>query len=499
MSVAVESVGFAVSRRTMDPYGNQLDAVEGVPWPDRHGFLNKPVSEATGLTDIGARKYDPATGRFISVDPILDVDNAQQWTGYVYADNNPTTFSDPTGLIANCGPDGDGCSAPNYDNVGADPDNMENPDNWGTVDHGGGFSTAYNYETEEYYIGNYSLGKHSARWAEPLRRQIIKQLNGEYHGSRALYGELDEATMLSQLEVACSRIKDCEREGVWHDVIAHNYGVYGSLGEGILGSAASYKALKKMPGGTNSRSGSSSGSSPMCANSFTGDTPVLMADGTTKRLDRIEVGDKVANSEPESNNTEQHEVMAVIVTDADKDYVDLTVSNPDGTGTIRATAHHLMYNATTQEWTNAAELKIGDELNTPGNGRAVVREARHFTSTLRTYNLSVNTVHTYYVIAGGTPVLVHNDGGYTPAPPTLPGFPQAKRVKPKTSVQRGGGMRARWEDKNAIYEWDSQHGEVEMYNRRGRHLGAFDPQTGKPVTDRKGKVKGPVPGRTCQR
>ncbi|MBM7809697.1 hypothetical protein JOE68_000562 [Saccharothrix algeriensis] len=39
-----------------------------------------------------------------------------------------------------------------------------------------------------------------------------------------------------------------------------------------------------------------------------------MADGSTRRIDQIEVGDKVANSEPESEETEQHEVLAVIVT-----------------------------------------------------------------------------------------------------------------------------------------------------------------------------------------
>ena len=64
--------------------------------------------------------------------------------------------------------------------------------------------------------------------------------------------------------------------------------------------------------------------------------------------------------------------------------------------------------------------------------------------------------------------MVHNDGGYTPAPKELPGFPDARRVKPRTSVQGGGGMRARWEDKKFIYEWDSQHGEVEKYNKKGR-------------------------------
>ncbi|WCO74934.1 colicin E3/pyocin S6 family cytotoxin [Enterobacter hormaechei] len=31
-----------------------------------------------------------------------------------------------------------------------------------------------------------------------------------------------------------------------------------------------------------------------------------------------------------------------------------------------------------------------------------------------------------------------------------------------------------------MYEWDSQHGTVEVYDRSGRnHLGEFDPTTGK--------------------
>jgi RHS repeat-associated protein len=86
-----------------------------------------------------------------------------------------------------------------------------------------------------------------------------------------------------------------------------------------------------------------------------------------------------------------------------------------------------------------------------------------------------------------------------PAPDTLPGFPDAKRVRPKTPVQGGGGMRKRWEDKKNIYEWDSQHGEVEMYDKRGKHLGSFDAETGKPITDKDGNIKGAVSGRTCSR
>jgi hypothetical protein len=65
-------------------------------------------------------------------------------------------------------------------------------------------------------------------------------------------------------------------------------------------------------------------------------------------------------------------------------------------------------------------------------------------------------------------------------PKNLPAFPDAERVKPKTPVQGGGKLRTRWKDRDGnIYEWDYQHGQVEVYNKRGNtHLGQFDPDTG---------------------
>jgi hypothetical protein len=63
-------------------------------------------------------------------------------------------------------------------------------------------------------------------------------------------------------------------------------------------------------------------------------------------------------------------------------------------------------------------------------------------------------------------------------PKALPAFPNAAREERKTYVQGGGAMRGRWKDKDYIYEWDSRHGRVEKYNKRGNHLGEFDPNTG---------------------
>jgi RHS repeat-associated protein len=55
-----------------------------VQWPTVKGFVGGDI-EAGGLTTIGAQLYDPALGRFLSVDPIQDLMDPQQWNGYSYA------------------------------------------------------------------------------------------------------------------------------------------------------------------------------------------------------------------------------------------------------------------------------------------------------------------------------------------------------------------------------------------------------------------------------
>ena len=70
--------------------------------------------------------------------------------------------------------------------------------------------------------------------------------------------------------------------------------------------------------------------------------------------------------------------------------------------------------------------------------------------------------------------------GYHKPPQKLTHWPDAKKVKMKTRKLGGGGLRKRWKDKKGrIYEWDSQHGAIEKYDKRGNHLGEFDPETGK--------------------
>jgi hypothetical protein len=72
------------------------------------------------------------------------------------------------------------------------------------------------------------------------------------------------------------------------------------------------------------------------------------------------------------------------------------------------------------------------------------------------------------------------DHAYYGHPKTLPAFPDAIRVKSKSSVQGGGKRRARWVDrKGRIYEWDYKSNAVEKYDKLGTtHLGEFNHLTG---------------------
>ena len=88
-----------LTRRYLDPFGNPRGTRPGA-WPGDLGFHTGTDDAWAGLVHMGARPYDPDTGRFLAVDPLIDPLDSQQMNGYAYANNNPVTMTDPTGLIA---------------------------------------------------------------------------------------------------------------------------------------------------------------------------------------------------------------------------------------------------------------------------------------------------------------------------------------------------------------------------------------------------------------
>jgi hypothetical protein len=79
-------------------------------------------------------------------------------------------------------------------------------------------------------------------------------------------------------------------------------------------------------------------------------------------------------------------------------------------GLVIATDHHPFWVAgDINAWTNAGDLKPGMWLRTSAGTYVQVTATKHWTtSQQRTHNLTIARLHTYYVMAGTIPVLVHN-------------------------------------------------------------------------------------------
>jgi hypothetical protein len=135
-----------------------------------------------------------------------------------------------------------------------------------------------------------------------------------------------------------------------------------------------------------------------------------MANGTTKPIKDVQVGDKVQATDPTSQTTNGEPVTQLHL-NRDTDLADVTVTDSKGQqAVLHTTQNHPFWDATTQQWTPAAQLQAGDILRTPHGDSARVAVVRSFAGLHDMYNLTVDHIHTYYVVAGDTPVLVHNTG-----------------------------------------------------------------------------------------
>jgi hypothetical protein len=141
---------------------------------------------------------------------------------------------------------------------------------------------------------------------------------------------------------------------------------------------------------------------------------VLLTDGTTRPIADIQIGDRVVSTEPATGVTMPEPVTDTIIGTGDKQLVDVTVDTDglagDATATITATSNHLFWVPDVQQWIGAGSLEAGQWLRTNTGTWVQVTAVRHRSEHATVHNLSVANLHTYYVMAGGTPVLVHNAG-----------------------------------------------------------------------------------------
>jgi Pretoxin HINT domain len=136
--------------------------------------------------------------------------------------------------------------------------------------------------------------------------------------------------------------------------------------------------------------------------SFAGPTLVLMADGTTKPIGEVRVGDEVLAQDPETGEKSARMVTHLWV--HDDEYVRLEI----GGGTVLTTANHPFWNDTDKRWERADELNVGDMVLTADGRRVRVGHLQSAAGHGAAYNLTVEGLHTYHVLVRHDAVLVHN-------------------------------------------------------------------------------------------
>ncbi|MFE7638265.1 RHS repeat-associated core domain-containing protein [Kitasatospora sp. NPDC057518] len=452
--VQFDSATLAHVRRPTDPFGNErgTQPTAGV-WAGDKGFVGGTKEKSTGFTLLGAREYDPKTGRFISPDPITVASDPQQWNAYAYANNSPINKSDANGLRIDCDQITE-CSGwnlapgvtPQPPAATPDPDEGTPPVTPAVTDAKNkkdaaddavrkskrkrdelvhkvvdiigdliGFNDARDCFTKGDVMGCVNTALNAVPWGKILKAVKV--------GIQAL-------KIYKEIEKTYTAIRSGERaakEAEAAYVGAKTAAAEARAAEKAAAKAAEEKAVKETAtdaAGTEGKAAAheadeAASSCSLIRNSFPTGTRVLMGDGTLKPIEEIQEGDVVMATDPQTGETHPEPVTATITTPDDKDFTDLTLTDDtsprgppaDEQSKITSTYHHPYWSETRQQWVDAGELTSGEQLRQPDGTTLTIQSVRNYPYAVTTHNLTVSFLHTYYVLAGATPVLVHNCGG----------------------------------------------------------------------------------------
>ncbi|WP_435857106.1 polymorphic toxin-type HINT domain-containing protein [Streptomyces mobaraensis] len=397
--LAIDAKDTSAAHRRTTPFGSPRGE-QPKNWPGTKGFVGGTNDTTTGLTHLGAREYDPTIGRFISVDPVMDLGDPQQNHGYTYAHNNPATLSDPSGLMP-----GDCWAMPRMQctkrsDGGWDQRMPEDPG-----------PTKNDEESDERAdsAGSWTGGcgdecGGGSEYSAPPQRPTEKEHQPWAMGTNPNYHNPGDRTVsppasIPDVVTCTSGDTMCKLRVAWYK----NSALFGSMFGTVL-------SVRSFAGARGKGAARSSGGVP-CEHSFTTGTDVLLDSGASKPIEEIKTGDKVLAADPETGKLAPREVVATFNTRQDKSFTDLTIDTGHGAASIIATDNHPFWETTEKKWVSAGDLRPGSHLLMEKGESLRVKATRHFVKQQRTHDLTVSGVHTYHVLAGTAPVLVHNCDG----------------------------------------------------------------------------------------
>ncbi|MFJ6675941.1 RHS repeat-associated core domain-containing protein [Actinosynnema sp. NPDC091369] len=411
----------SVTQRRQTPFGASRGTAPP-EWPDRLGFVGGRNDES-GLTQVGARLYDQSSGRFLTADPVIDNNDPQQLNGYAYANNSPVTYSDPTGLIKDCGPDGVLCGY----------DSRLHQD-----------KKSYERERETYY-GRERAWQQANRDNDRALRNSLASEGISWEDYQKALADAHKTKWDVIKEVAWEVLKDISG---WNDIVdcfskgdiwacgglVAGLVPWGKVGKILEAGYNAVKAVSRLAGIVDKAKGvlrrvqtiaddvsraateqfrklTSKGGGSCALHSFVATTLVLMADGSTKPISEVEIGDKVKATDPTTGHTTDRNVVATIVHTDEDDMTKLTIGDENGaTGSVDATSWHPVWVEAESRFIPIGDVVPGQKLMSVEGASPRVVEVDRYEHYEPVYDLTVNGVHTYSVVAGGLDFLVHNCG-----------------------------------------------------------------------------------------
>ncbi|MFC8838519.1 RHS repeat-associated core domain-containing protein, partial [Streptomyces griseoincarnatus] len=394
------------------------------------GFLGATRDDSSGYQPLGARLYDPVVGRFLSADPVLDLNDLLQSNGYAYAHNNPVTMSDPTGLAISLTASeraaalaGAGLSAAQVAQaqatMGKSLSSVILGAAWSTLKDFIGINDAMACFGGDMWscagmvlgaIPWFKAGKipgvlkaidrtidaiqafrkakkaaeavlRAAKAAETAalkaKKAAIEKAKKEA-AQRAKKKAAEQAKRTSDKAVAQTKKtgnpvqKQAQAKAAPKASSVSKGSGGGSKGGGSKpggdsGGSSRSKGGSSESGDSGKADGGDGGSCPV-GNSFVPGTKVLMADGSSKPIEEVEVGDRVLATDPETGETRietvtaeikgkglKHLVKVVIDTDGDKG---------EKTAEVTATDGHPFWVPELGQWLDATDLQPGQWLQT---------------------------------------------------------------------------------------------------------------------------------------
>ncbi|QXV63070.1 polymorphic toxin-type HINT domain-containing protein [Amycolatopsis sp. TNS106] len=429
-AMSVNASTLAVSQRRQDAFGNPRGE-EPKTWPDDKGFVGGAKDES-GLTNLGARQYDPETGRFISPDPVLDTDDPQQMNGYAYANNAPATNSDPSGLY--------------WKTVKVVKQTAHIGFVWKMFFLGLFFPllmlVSFVYWVVQTFVyrvwidSPWSMMLNSGGGGGSQKEQAVKDAGL----SQAEYEEAKKAAADKRgwMDIAIQAGGDILQEIVgvkgivdnciknfsllkcgWEVLTALPWGKIlkgGKIVDKIVNAfqdtlAWIRKRDKAQADLRRVQEAEERLSKTTGCNSFVPGTLVVMADGSRRPIEQLKLDDQVLATDAETGKTTARKVVATIIGQGQKRLVEISVA---GGAPIVATDGHPFWLPEQRKWVPAKELVSGSRLQTSTGTSVQVAATRVWDAPARVHNLTINADHTYYVLAGGTSVLVHNSNSECP-------------------------------------------------------------------------------------